>query len=513
MSNDRMPQEENKITKIEKTFNKSIADINNEIKQWPQDYTWDVLDLYDTLITMRNTNNASKELVHMLEYEYIYEKATELECKAYVNFLLENYIKYDELEAIRTIYGFLEGFKDQNENLEKRYENFYKLVQNNQFQKNHYAENTVHKNVREYIDSIILQLVKKIIGDVIDREGKLNIWENAPKEMIWEKPKKLREEPFVIEKKSDNTTTKSSDKSTLKQLRANETMNNPRNENDSDISDETKAINRSDDITDCIESIRMSEHHDDVAVKLYEALCGESDPPYNKWVATWIVKCICKSTSWPSFERDILFASFALLPDYQLNKDDPEALKRRLHRYLNESDYLTLYPSKSGLPFVEILDQDERGQILKELEKDEQLCVDDLVEYVKKISNPKKHIRKLKKYGKFDEQSNSFFLAKPPKMFLYRGRIEEMKKMGNTLRFVLLSLLLICVIPTAIFFKNLTPNSGDLIEQSVYPKELNGRSNRNPYGKTDGITPNMALQDNLAFDGALLAHTLKHVEE
>ena len=43
-----------------------------------------------------------------------------------------------------------------------------------------------------------------------------------------------------------------------------------------------------------IRKIRTSDNHDDVSIELYATMMfnAKAKPPYHKWVATWILKCI-----------------------------------------------------------------------------------------------------------------------------------------------------------------------------------------------------------------------------
>ena len=135
-----------------------------------------------------------------------------------------------------------------------------------------------------------------------------------------------------------------------------------------------------------IKQIRKSNAHDDVSTDLYWALECKGDPPYSKWVATWILKCIRECFE-NKIEADILLASFALLPEYYLVG---RTVKNRLWQYIYDSNYLTIYPSESGCRIEDIHDEKEIRNIEQKIEKKERKCVEELIVYIKNIINPAK---------------------------------------------------------------------------------------------------------------------------
>lgn len=152
-------------------------------------------------------------------------------------------------------------------------------------------------------------------------------------------------------------------------------------------------------VGDYIKAIRTSSKYDDISVELYKKLTRKDEPPYSEWIETWIIKCITeysKITQNGSIKQDVLFASFALLPDYTLTGT---TIKERLEYYLYRSDYLKVYPSKSKLPIEKITDKKESQDVMKKLEKFERNCLKELIDYIEEIPNIGKHIEKLDDYG------------------------------------------------------------------------------------------------------------------
>lgn len=158
-----------------------------------------------------------------------------------------------------------------------------------------------------------------------------------------------------------------------------------------------------------IKEIRKSNAHDDVSTELYWALECKGDPPYSKWVATWILKCIRECFE-NKVEADILLASFALLPGYYLAG---HTLKDRLWQYIDNSDYLTIYPSESGCRIEDIHDKKEINRIEEKIQKKERACVEELIVYIKDIINPATHIEELNEYGHKEMLSNKKIAFKP----------------------------------------------------------------------------------------------------
>lgn len=158
-----------------------------------------------------------------------------------------------------------------------------------------------------------------------------------------------------------------------------------------------------------IKKIRRSNAHDDVSTELYWALECKGDPPYSKWVATWILKCIRECFE-NKIEADILLASFALLPGYYLAG---HTLRDRLWQYIDDSDYLTIYPSESGRRIEDIHDKKEINKIEEKIQKKERACVEELIVYIKDIINPATHIEELNEYGHKEMLSNKKIAFKP----------------------------------------------------------------------------------------------------
>lgn len=155
------------------------------------------------------------------------------------------------------------------------------------------------------------------------------------------------------------------------------------------------------DIVYYIKIIRKSEKHDLYDIELYKSLGLSGEPPYGEWVATWILKCIKQCFSADLDKQDILLASFALLKGYTLKYT---TIQKRLLRYIHDSNYLKRYPSKSHRR-IELIEQDldakdELEDIRNKIERMERMCVDELIAYIRNISDLEEHITDLKDYGK-----------------------------------------------------------------------------------------------------------------
>lgn len=110
-----------------------------------------------------------------------------------------------------------------------------------------------------------------------------------------------------------------------------------------------------------ISEIRTSSNdYDDMGVELYRAVCRDiekkKDPPYTKWVATWILKCI-RECFGKSVQADVLLASFALLPGYELKKSNRHA---RLCKYLLNSNYTQEKDGKKYPPIEQIVGENHK---------------------------------------------------------------------------------------------------------------------------------------------------------
>lgn len=177
-------------------------------------------------------------------------------------------------------------------------------------------------------------------------------------------------------------------------------------------------------VSDCLNAIQLSsESYDDVAKDLYYALCGQAAPPYDKWVETWLIKCIQEKFR-NTIDRDIMLTSFALAPQYEL--DSGVRLKNRIKHYLCKSIYVDTHPSKSRLPFYDIIDKNEEEQVKAELEIRIQKLTNELIEYImKEIPDRMEHIKDLKKYGK---PTIGGFDPKLPDLIFSKENIEQSQK-------------------------------------------------------------------------------------
>lgn len=163
--------------------------------------------------------------------------------------------------------------------------------------------------------------------------------------------------------------------------------------------------------------IRSSEYHDEFSHEIYAALCYEGESPYSEWVATWLLKCIRKKFK-RTLHDDIMLASFALLPGYELNGKD--GLKYRLAKYLEESIYLEVYPTESYQK--SITGTEESLLVMKELENREQEILNRLIQYIEDLPEPRKHIADLGYFGVLDPTGKKYTIKKQSLHFSKRRR-------------------------------------------------------------------------------------------
>ena len=100
-------------------------------------------------------------------------------------------------------------------------------------------------------------------------------------------------------------------------------------------------------VSKLIKQIRQADSYDDIGPELYSELCYKKDCPncpYSEWVATWLLKCIDTTFAKYPYKADIMRASFALLPRYDLTNT---TVQERLDRYLHESNYLSKYRARA----------------------------------------------------------------------------------------------------------------------------------------------------------------------
>lgn len=166
-----------------------------------------------------------------------------------------------------------------------------------------------------------------------------------------------------------------------------------------------------------IKLIRSSEYHDEFSHEIYATLCHEGESPYSEWVATWLLKCIRKKFK-RTLHDDIMLASFALLPGYELNGKD--GLKYRLAKYLEESIYLEVYPTESYQK--SITGTEESLLVMKELENREQEILNRLIQYIEDLPEPRKHIADLGYFGVLDPTGKKYTIKKQSLHFSKRRR-------------------------------------------------------------------------------------------
>lgn len=156
-------------------------------------------------------------------------------------------------------------------------------------------------------------------------------------------------------------------------------------------------------VSKLIKQIRQADSYDDIGPELYSELCYKKDCPncpYSEWVATWLLKCIDTTFAKYPYKADIMRASFALLPRYDLTNT---TVQERLDRYLHESNYLSKYPSKSKRTLDDIESdpnsQKELDDIKNKLIKMDNNCLQELIKYIEELPNARSHIEDLSDYG------------------------------------------------------------------------------------------------------------------
>lgn len=223
-----------------------------------------------------------------------------------------------------------------------------------------------------------------------------------------------------------------------------------------------------DPVANYVTKIRFSEHHDDVAEGLYKALCGQGKSPYDKWVATWILKCIRKKFK-KTIHDDIMLAAFALLPGYEL--DGKDGLEQRLSKYLEQSEYLEIYPCESYRK--NITGTEESIQVMAELKELEMKITNRLIQYIESIPEKDRrgHIENLADYGTYRPKTNSYEITKQHLHFRKNRRL-FLRVMTAGVSVIFLALNIIAV---ALQNKNVPPITGNPTIQNEYPSIEDGR--------------------------------------
>lgn len=200
-----------------------------------------------------------------------------------------------------------------------------------------------------------------------------------------------------------------------------------------------------------IKAIQTSSDYDEYGDELYEALCGPGNPPYSKWVATWLIKCIRESFG-ESIDANILYASFALFKGYELGMMDINA---RLNKYCRESNYL----DNSSYFFEKLI---KRSNLKKKLREYEQGLTNSLIEYIMGIPTPKEHIASLNGFGEKIMIPNGRICYKPIRPEI--KYTDKFKPSFNIKRFinvviVIIVIVLLIAIPNYITINNNTINN------------------------------------------------------
>lgn len=163
-------------------------------------------------------------------------------------------------------------------------------------------------------------------------------------------------------------------------------------------------------LDECIKEIRRLEHHDERNKQLYAALGHHDDPPYNKWVATWLIKCIRKGFK-ESYKADILLASFALLEGYTLQ----DTIEERLYRYVDESTYLERYPIKDTKQCSDS-GKSQKDIIITKITRNERNYLRELITFIEDNVNTKCSVTHLERYGEEHKNKKGVVIAYSPKL-------------------------------------------------------------------------------------------------
>lgn len=469
-----------------------------------EDFSAKLDDITTALLGIRDDIEQTEYFVELLEEEKILNMMNKEErknfCKLYTDKLLEKYLRIlfksdlhfkSALDLMRAIYGFKEDFDIKGKTQKIRYVEYYQKTNNHLFG-NLKTESSMDTTLRNIMQEIINELAKCIIKKIL-KEGdgkKLNLLKTDPEfqELL---------DNDIIERTKIHI------------------------KNDSNTSDKSKTINRNNAVAYYIKSILKAEYHDEESEALYKALCGKDDPPDKEWVATWLTNCIHEKFK-DTIDRDIMLVSFALLPGYELNGKD--GLEDRLNKYLLESIYSDTHPCKSRKPIEYIIgrDPEETSQIKAKLEARRKRLVNEFIEHIEN-KDCSEHIENIKDYAT-SSKKHHFYAPKLQDILFSKENIKlaqrREKMIKNALTacisvwlFVCLPLFFIGIFLIDTVSKNLSPNSEYLVGKDIVPEESKDNLNRRSYVESDGITPNMTLQDNIVFNDTLLAHTLKHVEE
>lgn len=155
-------------------------------------------------------------------------------------------------------------------------------------------------------------------------------------------------------------------------------------------------------IHECLTRITKSFDYDAAGWDIYSIKCPGEKQPYDEWMRTWLIKCIKECFKDDPVKMDIMLAHFALLPGFTLHMP----IKDRLMKYVEISGYLARYPSDSRRPLDEIRNdpdedrkKDELAAIEKKITRMQRDLVEQLAQYIEKLTSPAEHIADLKEYG------------------------------------------------------------------------------------------------------------------
>lgn len=233
-----------------------------------------------------------------------------------------------------------------------------------------------------------------------------------------------------------------------------------------------------DEIAKYIAKTQTASYHDEFSHEIYAALCHEGESPYSEWVATWLLKCIKKKFKGCNAKQDLMNASFALLVGYELDINNEDQLRCRLHRYLNQSGFAKLIeknPDPQKRFYSEITDNQLREQVLDIALKYELSYFAELMGYIKTIRTPEKHIKKLDKFGRYNADYSAY-AYKPQKIHITERSIDIKEFVDRTEKRInsFLCLLVISIVFTgiSIFYLSNKPLSYQSI---INPEDESGR--------------------------------------
>lgn len=421
----------------------------------------------------------------------------------------------EKKDIIMAAFGLLNGYCDIHDP-RNRHEKYCQIVGIHKGNKDirlcdHWSD--IHKNLNSKENAIIIKMCEFLRTKLNNNNGKLGYIEKAKymaqklKKESYPSPYYMRGDIYYRECKLDGNTfyipkseserrsdeilkSKNVNEQVIIQTVDNEKYSEPKtfNVDKPDLVDLVKAdADKSgvffppepdDEIAKYIRKTQTASYHDEFSHEIYAALCHEGESPYSEWVATWLLKCIKKKFKGCNAKQDLMNASFALLVGYELDINNEDQLRCRLHRYLNQSGFAKLIeknPDPQKRFYSEITDNQLREQVLDIALKYELSYFAELMGYIKTIRTPEKHIKKLDKFGRYNADYSAY-AYKPQKIHITERSIDIKEFVDRTEKRInsFLCLLVISIVFTgiSIFYLSNKPLSYQSI---INPEDESGR--------------------------------------